>query len=244
MMRLHLIALALLALPACRSVELGDLAAPRPVPAGSCLVIGFLGGKDAWDDDAKGVRRTALALRDADRRIWAETFENRRLDVALAFVRQALDADRDGSVEAAERSRARLIVYGQSLGGWATVAFARLLARLGIAIDLTIQIDSVGALDAEIPPNVRTAANLYQDEGSLVAGEAPIRAVDPSRTRVLGNWEFHYDRPPGSAIEVDDLPWWKTAFRADHTRMDRDPRVWALVERLIEDGCVAAERRH
>lgn len=241
MMRLHLIALALLALPACRSVDLGDLTAPRPVPAGSCLVIGFLGGKDAWDDDAKGVRRTALALRDADRRIWAETFENRRLDVALAFVRQALDADRDGSVAAAERARAQLIVYGQSLGGWATVVFARLLARHGIAIDLTIQIDSVGALDAEIPPNVRTAANLYQNEGSLVAGEAPIRAVDPSRTRVLGNWEFHYDRPPGSAIEVDDLPWWKTAFRADHTRMDRDPRVWALVERLIEDGCRAAE---
>lgn len=227
----------------CRSARLADLEAPQPVPPGSCVVIGFLGGRDRWDDATKGVRRLAIALRDGDRRIYAETFENRRVDLALDFVRRALDADGDGSVEPMEADRARLVVYGQSLGGWATVVFARLLAGQDIPIRLTIQMDSVGPNDGRIPPNVRDAANFYQDEGRIIAGENPIVAADPSRTRVLGNWELDYDRSPGSVIRIDDLPWHKTIFRADHARMDRDPRVWAGAERLIQGACEGEDLR-
>lgn len=226
-----------LATTACRSVGIGDLATPRPVPEASCVVVGFLGGRDSWDDSTKGVRRVALSLRDPGRRIWVETFENRRIDIALAFVQQALDADQDGWIEDAEIRRARIVVYGQSLGGWATVLLARLLDLRRVPIELTIQIDSVGVLDGEVPGNVRMAANFYQDEGRLIAGEAPIRAADPARTQVLGNWELDYNRPPGSSIRVDDLPWWKTAFRVDHARMDRDPRVWSAVLRLLRQAC-------
>lgn len=227
--------LALL-IPACSSASLSELVTPRPVPASSCLVIGFLGGRDRWDDETKGVRRLALRLRQAPG-VYAETFENRGIGLAMHFLEDALDADRSGSVEPREADRARVVVYGQSLGGWATMIFARLLHGRDVPIHLTIQIDSVGADDGEVPSNVRFAANLYQDEGAVIAGQHPIRAADPDRTRILGEWEFDYDRPPGSRIEVDDLPWHKTLLRADHARMDRDPRVWRTVERLVAAAC-------
>lgn len=228
--------LATLLGPACGSARLSDLPTPRPVPERSCLVIGFLGGNDRWDDATKGVRRLALGLRE-EPGVYAETFQNRGIGLAVRFLEEALDADRDGVVTREEADRVRLVVYGQSLGGWAAVVFARLLDGRGIPIRLTIQIDSVGIEDGEIPPNVRYAANLYQDEGAVIAGEHPIRAADTARTRIVGQWEFDYDRPPGSRIRVDDLPWHKTFLRADHARMDRDPRVWRAVERLVADAC-------
>ncbi len=228
--------LAVLLALGCGSTSLSDLPAPRPLPARSCLVIGFLGGNDRRDDDTKGVRRLALRLR-SERGVFAETFANRQLGLALRFLEEALDADRDGAVEPAETERVRLVVYGQSLGGWATVVFTWLLHARAIPIHLSIQIDSVGAADDAIPPNVRYAANLYQDEGAVIAGQHPIRPVDPVRTRIVGEWEFDYDRPPGSRIEVDDLPWHKTFLRVDHARMDRDPRVWRTVERLVSAAC-------
>jgi hypothetical protein len=196
------------------------------------LVVGFLGGHDSWDDEEKGVRRVALRLRDPARRLYAETFENRSRDVAEDFVIQALKA-----IGGRPSNRATLIVYGQSFGGAATVKFARQLDTLEVPIHLTVQIDSVGRADAEIPPNVAYAANLFQTSGRFIRGENPIRAFDPARTRVLGNWRFDYDQPPGSRISLGDLPWWKTIFRAAHAKMDRDPRVWAVVEALIEAGC-------
>ncbi len=114
-------------------------------------------------------------------------------------------------------------------------------ACTGIRLEnpLTVQIDSVGRGDGKIPPNVHVhyAANLYQDDGWFISGENPIRAAAPSRTQVMGNWRFDYSRPPGSEISLDDLPWYKIAFRVAHAKMDRDPRVWALVEDLIASAC-------
>ncbi|HYO46714.1 MAG TPA: hypothetical protein VEY33_08505, partial [Gemmatimonadota bacterium] len=48
----------------CATVELEDLSTPSPVPRGSCVTIGFLGGMDGWDDRSKAARRLALELRD------------------------------------------------------------------------------------------------------------------------------------------------------------------------------------
>ena len=220
----------------CGSASRSLPAVPHPIPAGSCLVVGFLGGNDRWDDASKGVRRLALELR-RDPRLQAETFENRRVREALGFVEAALDADGDGEVDLDEASRAPVVVYGQSLGGWATLVFARLLGTRGVPVRLTLQIDSVGWSDAVVPPNVRWAANLYQDEGAVIAGQHPIRPADPARTTIVGEWEFDYDRPPGNEIRIDGLPWHKTILRADHARMDRDPRVWRMAERLVEDAC-------
>lgn len=230
-----------LAASACSAVRLEDLATSRPVPAGSCLVIGFLGGRDAWDDADKGVRQTALALRDPAAGVFVETFENRRRDVALRFVLEALDCDRDGNADERMVETTRIIVYGQSLGGSATMKFARQLDELGLPVELTVQIDSVGRGDGVIPPNVRHALNLYQDSGIFLEGEHPVVAEDPERTRVLGNWRFDYDAPPGSEIAIDDLPFWKIIFRVAHAKMDRDPRVWESVRAILAGACAGQD---
>ena len=201
-------------------------------------MIGFLGGRDAWNDSSKGVRQLALELRAEG--LLAETFENRRRSVALEVVRDALDRNGDGAIDVHETrpvQNVRLVVYGQSFGGAAVVKFARELNELGVPIELTVQIDSVGRDDALIPANVRSAANLYQTDGWFLDGEHPIRAEDPEATRILGNWRFDYSEPPGSEISLDGVPWWKLAFRIPHARMDRDPEVWARVEELIHSEC-------
>jgi pimeloyl-ACP methyl ester carboxylesterase len=226
---------------ACGGVRIDDLAAPRPAPAGSCVVVGLLGGLDSWDESDKGVRRLALALRNPPQHVYAETFENRRVGIARRFLFLALDADRDGAVSPAEAARVRIVIYGQSLGGMATVRLARLLESDGVPIELLVLIDSVGWADEEIPANVRRAANLYQDDGAVIRGQHPIRPTDPDATRIVGQWEFEYDVEPGSTIRVEDLPWHKLAFRVAHAKMDRDPRVWRRVERLIRGGCSGSE---
>ena len=234
---------AVLVVTACSAVRLEDIEAPRPVPPDSCVVIGFLGGRDAWNDGEKGVRQTALTLRDPTARVYAETFENRRRDIALAFVLEALDRNGDGNTDAAEAGATRLAVYGQSLGGSAAVKFARQLDDLALAVELTVQVDSVGRGDGEIPPNVRHALNLYQDSGLVLEGEHPIEAEDPSRTRVLGNWRFDYNGPPGATISVDDLPIWKVFLRVAHAKMDRDPRVWESVRAMLAGACEGRDLR-
>jgi hypothetical protein len=124
-----------------------------------------------------------------------------------------------------------------SFGGAAVVKFARMLEQRSIPIELTVQLDSVGRDDGLVPGNVRFALNLFQSDGWFIRGEHPVRAEAPERTVVLGNRRFRYDRPPGSEIDVSDVPWWKLAFRIPHARMDRDPRVWALAGEAIRSAC-------
>jgi hypothetical protein len=219
------VAPALLIGSGCAGIRIEDVTTPTPLAESSCLVVGFLGGRDAWDDETKGVRQLALELR--RRGFFAETFENRSRAVALELVRQARSS--------------RLVLYGQSLGGAAVGHFARELEALAVPIELTVQIDSVGRDDGTVPANVRNAANLFQTDGWFLDGEHPIRAADPSRTRILGNWRFDYKHPPGSEISLADVPWWKLAFRIPHARMDRDPAVWNLARRLLEAACTGAE---
>lgn len=216
-------------------IALTDIETPRPVPKGSCLAIGFLGGRDAWDDEGKGVRQLALALRSEG--VHAETFENRRRDIAIRVVRDALDRNENGIVDAEEAGSVRVVIYGQSFGGAAVVALARDLAKLDVRVEATVQIDSVGRNDSVIPANVRTAANLYQTDGWFLDGEHPIRAEDPDATRILGNWKFDYSKPPGSEISLAGVHWWKLAFRIPHARMDRDPAVWTMVKELVQTAC-------
>jgi hypothetical protein len=220
----------------CATVEIDDLSTPMPVPEGSCVTVGFLGGLDRWDDGSKEARRLALALRDHRGRRYAETFENRRLDVARTFALQALDADRDGALTPAELQRSRWVIYGQSLGGGSAVGLAWRLESLGVPVELLVLLDSVSWFDEPIPPNVRLAAVFYQDEGWVIRGESDPRLAAPRRTRRILE-EFDYDRPPGSTISLGGLPWTKLVLRVAHSRMDRDPRVWDRARQLARAAC-------
>ena len=167
---------------------------PTPLPAGDCLVIGFLGGLEAWDARDQGVRKVALALRARN----------------LSGLH----------VETVEEKKRKL---------------ARQLAAIDVPILLTVQVDSVGATDHIIPANVAMAANIYQTDGLFVRGERTIRAQDPSKTAILGNFRFAYqDRH----IDLSAVPWYKLACRVAHSKMNADPQVWALVEELIVSAAV------
>lgn len=207
---------------------------PAPVSSNPFLVVGFLGGQDAWNDATKGIRKLALKLRAQNLpAVSVETAENRNWQMAVRLIRSFLDRNRDGLLSEPERSAARILLYGQSFGGAAVVKTARELDELGVPVLLTVQIDSVGLSDGLIPPNVQCAANLFQHDGWLIRGERPIRAANPERTRILGNFQYHY---PGDRIDLSRVPWWKKIFREAHTKMEHDPEVWSRVESLIVDA--------
>lgn len=213
---------------------------PTPLGADRVLILGFLGGREPWNQPERSVRRLALQLRALDLPgVHVETVENKKRQLALRLIRQAFDRNRDGRLDNRERAATRLILYGQSFGGAAVVKLARQLARLEVPVLLTVQIDSVGRGDAVIPANVARAANLFQSNGWLIRGEPQIRAADPMRTAILGNFQFDYR---AKQIDLAHVPWWKKSFRLAHTRMEYDPAVWTKVEEIIlnvlRDGSV------
>jgi hypothetical protein len=204
---------------------------PTPLAENRTLILGFLGGREPWDNPHRNVRNLALKLRaDYPDVVQVETVENKKRHLALELIRRAFDRNRDGRLDDEERAAVRLILYGQSFGGAAVVKLARQLNEIGVPVLLTVQVDSVGRDDAVIPPNVKRAANLFQRNGWPIRGEPEIRAADPSRTAIIGNFEFDYRDKQIDLSEVSRL---KRAFRVAHTKMDFDPAVWAKVEELI-----------
>lgn len=215
-----------------RRLHRADLMTPTPLPAGSLVVIGFLGGWEEWDHPKRNVRRLALALR-AERMsgIYVETAGNHDRRTVLRFLKEAWDTDRDGRLSREEAARAQVILYGQSFGGAATLKLARELERWGVNVRLTVQVDSVGAGDGLVPGNVRRAANLYQNDPGPIRGQRLIRAREPARTEVLENTRYHY---LGRDLDMSDYPWAARRAPIGHWKMDCDPAVWSHVRGLIE----------
>lgn len=214
-----------------RSQRFSDIQTPTPFRRDDTLIIGFMGGRDSWRDENVGVGRLAAKLRSHQLDgVHVETFENLKRGLALNFVKNGLDRDGNGELDDSERNSARIILYGQSFGGAAVVKFARQLNKIAVPVLLTVQIDSVGRGDEMIPANVRTAANIYQNNGRFIRGAKDIRATDPSRTDILFNRHFDYRN---RVVQIRKLPWYKKAFRTDHVKMDGDPEVWHEVEQLI-----------
>jgi hypothetical protein len=206
-----------------------DFETRTPLAEKHFLVLGFMGGRDSWK--AKN-HLQGLAMKFRSMRhplLHVETVENRKRALAIELIKKALDRDGNGLLQAKERASARVILYGQSFGGAAVVKLARQLNELQVPVLLTVQIDSVGRGDARIP-NVARAASLFQRNGILISGEAPIVAEDPLRTTILGNFEFDYRQ---KEIDISEVPWYKKVFREAHTQMEHDPEVWQKVEDLI-----------
>lgn len=120
---------------------------------------------------------------------------------------------------------------------------ARALEKDGIPVLLTLQVDSVsrpGINDTIIPANVAQAANFYQSHG-LLRGDHDIRAADPARTRIIGNFRFDYET---SHLRCSKYPWYDRIFVKPHTQIECDPIVWDQVEFLIRSNLPPARTRH
>jgi hypothetical protein len=222
---------------AARAQRLTDLVVPTPLPPGSTLVIGFLGGYERWNDEHRSVRRLVLKLRKRNG-VFAESVSNHNQKVALTLIRRALDTNRDGKLDDAERTRARVILFGQSWGGAASVNLARALNKFDVPVLLTVQVDSVGLDDATIPPNVRAAANFYQHDPLTINGRSEIRAADSSKTAILGNFEETYTQHPIDETESPNSSWARSTLGGSHARMELDQTVWNSVEQYINEAIV------
>jgi hypothetical protein len=197
------------------------------------IVVGFVGGFVRHDDMVHSAVQVAAHLRqDYPSGVYVEVLENRRREKAHADIVRLVDTNRDGTLSVEEKQNARIILYGHSWGASEAITLARELGREGIPVLLTVQVDSVrkpGENDKVISANVAEAANFYQLNGFL-HGEPQIRAADPARTRILGNFRFDYK---GTPIDCKQYPWYDRVFMKFHTDIECDPKVWTQVESLI-----------
>jgi hypothetical protein len=195
---------------------------PTPIEENQTLILGFLGGRENWDEI------DSMNLPD----IHIETLENRKRDLAMELILNSFDSNQDGYLDERERGRARLIMFGHSLGGAAVVKLSNNLRELGIPVLLTVQIDSVGFTydDHVIPSNVRSAANLYQLDGWLLVGEDEIVPEDPEKTKIITNLKFDYK---GKEVDMSGVPWERRLLSVPHSKMDADPEVWSRAKRVV-----------
>jgi hypothetical protein len=206
------------------------------------MVIGFVGGFVKHDN---AVHSTVQVIRHLRKQYaagtYVEAFENRHRDKAYQEIRRRLDRNKDGSISTEEKQNARIIIFGHSWGASETVTLARKLEQDGIPVLLTIQVDSVskiGQNDSVIPANVGQAVNFYQPDG-IVHGERAIRAADPARTEIVGNFRFDYKANP---ISCEGYPWFDRVLVKAHTEIECDPKVWNQVESLIYSKLPPAAR--
>lgn len=211
---------------------LGDQA-PREQPA---IVIGFLGGFISHDNPIHSEVQLAARLRkDYPTGVDVETFESYRGGRAHRKILTLLDTNHDGTLTSEEKEKARIFIYGHSWGASESIVLARALAKDGIPVILTLQVDSIprpGSNDTKIPANVAQAANFYQSRG-LLRGHHDIRAVDPARTRIIGNFKFDYKKSP---LKCSEYPWYDRILTKAHTQIECDPVVWNQVESLIRSN--------
>ena len=243
------IILASLAYPLRAAGAPGDRApraatTPKTSPAGKAetpatppyIVIGFVGGFIRHDDPVHSEVQLAARLRqEYPSGVDVETFESYRGEDARKKIHSLLDTNHDGFLTPAEKNQARIILYGHSWGASEAIMVARELGKEDIPVLLTVQVDSVAKFyqnDAVIPSNVAQAVNYYQPDG-FVRGRVNIRAADPSRTRILGNFRFDYKSTPYACTEY---PWYDQLFVKAHTQIECDPRVWRRAEDLIRSS--------
>src|SRR5580692_1646579 len=212
-------------------------ATPLGIPSVSqIIVIGFVGGFVRHDDRVHTEVQLVKRLREEfASSAFVESFENHRGKDAHQAVLHLLDANNDGNLSPEEKQNARIIIFGHSWGASETVELARQLEKDGVPVILTIQVDSVskmGENDALIPANVSQAINFYQLDGVL-HGQSEIRAANPARTRILGNFRSDYKAKP---LTCGAYPWWDRLFMKPHIQIECDPAVWNQVESLIRSN--------
>lgn len=208
-----------------------DFTIPRPLPHNSYLVIGVLGGIERWSATNRPVRQLALGLRERNLpNVYTEWLEHRQKGLAIRLIREALDTNHDGKLDEQERKSVHIILYGHSMGAASVVSIAKKLNKLGVPVLLTVQIDSIGSGAGIIPPNVAKAANFYQRNAIFLHGRSKIRAKDPTRTQILGNFRYDYRY---KWVDLSEVTLAERVAGGAHTKMEFDPEVWSEVENLI-----------
>jgi hypothetical protein len=199
------------------------------------IVIGIVGGFVSPDNAKRREVKLARHLRsEYPGTLQVKLFDNRHRSDARKLILRVLGNDHGGIPTEDEKQSARIVLYGHSWGASAIVSLARELKAEGIPVLLTVQVDSVakpGQNDALIPSNVVRAVNFYQPHG-FIHGRAEIRAADPSRTQILGNYRVDYSANP---ISCPEYPWYDNFFMRSHTEIGCDPKVWDRVESLIRE---------
>jgi pimeloyl-ACP methyl ester carboxylesterase len=207
--------------------------ASHPPIAASYIVVGFAGGFVRHDNLHHGPVQLAHRMQtQLPAGATIQVFENRRRKAAYQSIVRMLDSNHDGVLSAAEKAQARIILFGHSWGGSAVVMLSRELDRAGIPVLLTVQVDSVTKpwqRDGVIPDNVAAAANFYQPHG-LLHGRSEIRAADDSKTQILGNFRFDYQKTP---VRCEGTSWFDRTFTPSHMQSQCDPRLWTRVEELV-----------
>ncbi|HEV2710249.1 MAG TPA: hypothetical protein VGU67_08565 [Edaphobacter sp.] len=197
------------------------------------IVIGFLGGRVGKNNIIHREVQLAMHLRQSHPAgVDAEVFQNSHGQRAFKRIQHLLDVNHDGALTLAEKQHARIIIYGHSWGASETVTMARELQDDKIPVLLTILVDRVSKIgegDPRIPANVAQAVNFYQLDG-LLHGRPTIRAVDPVKTQILGNYQLNYK---DTHVSCDKYPWYARLFMGPHIEIENDPRVWNQVEALI-----------
>lgn len=219
---------------ALRLVSLRSHLGVQDITLRNMIVIGFVGGFVKHDDTRHPeVQFAALLCERYPSAVHAEVFSNHDGKKAFRRVLQLLDTNRDGVLAADEKEPASIIIYGHSWGGSQAVTLARELGRLEIPVSLTILVDSVhkpGHDDAVVSPNVRNVVNFYQTRG-FIHGRSSIRASDPERTNILGNFRMEYQ---GRQINCDNYPWIARHLNRPHHEIENDPVVWDRIASLID----------
>jgi hypothetical protein len=207
---------------------------PSPPVAPQDIVVGFVGGFVRHNNPHHGVVQLAQHIRETlPPGTYVRVFENRHRKTAYTTIVQLLDTDHDHILSDAEKSRAHIVLFGQSWGASAAVLLARDLRRQGVPVLLTVQVDSVAKLwqnDSRIPDNVAEAINFYQPHG-LVHGRRHISAADPGKTEILGNYLVDYRKHP---IQCPDASWADRFFTPSHMQSECDPRLWSEIENIVQ----------
>jgi pimeloyl-ACP methyl ester carboxylesterase len=154
------------------------------------IVVGYVGGLDFPSNPYSGIVQIRERLKKmAPDGLCVETFSAYTWWHGYDWLMKRLKESSAETPSAGAGEVPKIIVYGHSLGGWATISLSRRLAAKNIPVELTVQVDSVGLVDGIVPSNVKEAANYYRQAVLPPYGRHKISAKDSGATELLGN--FH-----------------------------------------------------